>query len=81
MTGEQWRPIPGFPGYEISRGGHVRSYARTNGMVSRTPHLMRIRTDAVGRDVVRMSSKFGVRERSVDALIALAFPDDDGGAG
>lgn len=35
IPGEQWRPIPGWDGYEVSDHGHLMSYKR------REPRLMR----------------------------------------
>lgn len=74
---EQWRPIPGFDGYEVSDKGRVRSYLRTHGWRSRTPHLRKTFIDRSGRDCVRLSTKFGTRERSIDTLMRLAFGDRD----
>jgi hypothetical protein len=35
-TPERWLPVPGFPGYDVSDQGRVRSYWRK---VRKVPHL------------------------------------------
>src|SRR5262245_30696055 len=35
MTEEEWRSIPGYPGYEASSDGHIRRWATTTWRVLR----------------------------------------------
>lgn len=75
---EEWRAVVGFPGYEVSDRGRVRSYIipGPSGYLSQTPHLIRL---AVGnrrpRCTVFLRSKgTGKRKRiPVHVLVLEAF--------
>jgi hypothetical protein len=52
-----WRPIPGYPGYEASSCGYIKSCARTtirrNGLIHRTPNkVLRHSNDSKGYPMV-----------------------------
>lgn len=74
--GEEWRSIPGFPGYEVSSRGRVRSFKRgPAGQILSTPPNGR------GYAYVRLASPLGGHPgREVHTLVAEAFhgPRPDG---
>ncbi|MET9260362.1 NUMOD4 domain-containing protein [Amycolatopsis sp. NPDC004079] len=78
---EEWRPVPGFAGYEASAAGRIRSAGRTIVCSSGRVRMMRPKvltaaeTEA-GRLAVRLRTSSG-REarREVARLVALAFLD------
>jgi hypothetical protein len=71
---EVWLPVPGFPGYEVSDAGRVRSYFRSSSKtLSSEPRLLRPKISNHGYPVVTL---FQDRRRtywSVHALVALTF--------
>lgn len=67
MTAEEWRPIPGYPDYEVSSLGRVASVKR-----GRLDVLAGGKTDTGYRNVLLYSA--GARSgHRVHALVALAF--------
>ncbi len=78
MSSEEWRPIPGFDGYEVSDKGRVRSYLspRKGKSLRSEPRIKKIWIDRSGRDCVTLATPLGARERSIDALLRLAFGED-----
>ena len=82
---EQWRPIPGWPGYEVSDHHRVRSVDRVLSDGRRAGGvLLRQRRDRRGRDgkgaIVRLSDGGRSRTVRVYVLVAEAFlgPRPDG---
>lgn len=77
---EQWRPVVGFRGYEVSNRGRVRSYLTTLGpqaQLRRTAQIVgRRRHDAQGRECVELAGKFGRVLRVVSMLIDEAFAEE-----
>lgn len=66
MTTQEWRPIPGFSGYEVSDQGNVRSLK---------PGKEGPRLPTVDRGYLRLglSVEGVVHKRGVHQLVALAF--------
>lgn len=64
---EQWRGIPGFPGYRVSDEGRVLSLKR------RTPRILRVAEDAEGRPMVALRQGDRLVTRRVHVLMLLAF--------
>ena len=50
MVGEEWRAVPGFPGYEVSSLGRVRSWRDFHGGTSSVPRILTLRADARGKN-------------------------------
>jgi hypothetical protein len=65
MSGIAWRPIPGWPGYEVSASGRVRRID-TRYEIARTGNR------------VQLSRNGRPRRFQVADLVAMAFPKDDG---
>lgn len=73
---EQWRPIAGFRGYEVSNLGHVRSYLTSLGyqaQLRREPRPIQSKPNKDGAHVVVLAGKFGSVQRTVDELVNAAF--------
>jgi len=53
---EQWLPIPGYPGYEVSSHGRVRSYKNRNGRggFKQKPHILAL-SKAKGKKYLRVA--------------------------
>ena len=66
MSAEEWRPIEGFPGYEVSSLGRVKSLRR------REPHILRPCTNR-GYRLVSLAGPRGARTKKVHQLVADAF--------
>lgn len=69
MTAEEWRPVPGFPGYAVSSLGRVWSGRRGRGRILRNldtadTHYLAVSLCAIGQPKVR---------RYVHQLVAEAF--------
>jgi hypothetical protein len=64
---EEWRPIPGQPGYEVSSAGRVlsRKYSK--------PRLMRTSTDPAGYPTVQLCQNNAPVKYRVHRLVAEAF--------
>lgn len=76
--GEQWRPIPGFDGYEVSSLGRVRSYRRHGGRgreLLGTPRAKKVHAASTGYLSVTLQKPDGNRcgKYTVHTLVALAF--------
>jgi hypothetical protein len=70
LPNEEWRPIPGFDGYEVSNLGRVVSYRR------RRPVLLNPRTRESGHLAVGLRvnpSDFNPKTRLVHQLVMEAF--------
>lgn len=70
---EEWRPIPGYPGYEASSEGRIRSFRRKkNGVALVMKPNVRLNYDylSVG---VRHDNATGRRRVNVHTLVAAAF--------
>jgi hypothetical protein len=66
-SAEEWRPIPGFPGYEVSNMGRVLSHRRGRPRVLRqSPDGRRYQKVVLYREDLRAT-------RPVHVLVALAF--------
>lgn len=75
---EEWRPIPGVPGYEVSDHGHVRSYLNAGNHKrkhSDQPRLLKLTTRKpdlrVTVSLPRENGRYGTRQ--VHRLVMLAF--------
>lgn len=75
----EWRPIPGFPGYEINRSGEVRSYHRRRfrGYQIRLdlpPRPMSVYFTSPTVKAITLTAADGTfRCRSIAKLVRLAF--------
>lgn len=72
---EEWKPITGFPGYEVSSFGRIRSW-RITGRGRKPPTEPAIKSLHYSRKYlyVRMTNSEGVKcTRSVHRLVAIAF--------
>jgi hypothetical protein len=68
-TEEQWRPIPGFEGYEVSNLGRIRSYLK-----SPAGRMLNPKTDQDGYKHVVLYDRPGRRkEHRVHRLVLTAF--------
>ena len=65
---EQWKPIPGFPDYEVSNTGWVRSYKRLNG-----PHVLKSGTHTSGYRTVLLRRNSKTHSFPIGRLVLLAF--------
>lgn len=73
----EYRPIPGFPGYEISSDGQVRSWIPWKG--TPLPRTLRQHLNPTGYAVVRPTNADGRQAtKTVHRLVALAFLDGSG---
>lgn len=76
---EEWRAIEGWPGYEVSDNGRVRSWKRpTKGRVwgadySRTPRILRFDIRNGYRSVVLCDRDTGRKWESIHRLVLSAF--------
>ena len=61
---EIWLPVPGFPGYDVSNQGRVRSYRQ-----STSPRLL---VNSLGKRGYYLANLYG-RNMSVHRLVLLAF--------
>lgn len=73
---ETWKKIPGYPGYEASDLGRIRSYkgVNQNAPMRKTPRLMKQRIPDDGYPRVTIQNKDGKKVvRQVHLLIAKTF--------
>lgn len=77
MTGEveQWRAVPGYPGYEASSLGRIRSYRRvgTNRTLSETPRILVPAVNRCGYLRLTVCREDKYRCRFVHTLVLEAF--------
>lgn len=70
---EEWKPVVGFPGYEVSNTGGVRSYRHANGFRAK-PLVLRGIIDRDGYRRVNLSLDGGRKvKQGIHKLVALAF--------
>lgn len=70
---EIWKPIPEFPGYEVSNRGQVRSYKTREGIASFPLRILKPSSDGNGYLGINLC-KDGVRyRRRIASLVLLAF--------
>ena len=78
---EEWRRIDGFPGYEVSDLGRVRSFRPRSGKgpAPTTPRILKMPPKDTGYPHVSMQGPDGrQRTRKVHRLVAVAFlPNPD----
>lgn len=75
---EEWRDIQGFPNYQISNLGNVKSKerytkARGNKIIHRKERLLKIQTDHKGYKYVRLYNSNGFKAKKVHRLVAETF--------
>lgn len=72
---ETWKPIPDFPGYEVSDHGRVRSYKKPGTtIIADTPQrILKPSTDPGGYKRVLLRRDDATYCRSVGQLVLLAF--------
>jgi len=74
---QEWRPIEGFPGYEVSNWGRVRRwYADSRGVGFCHNLKIHVRNKTVGLERVK-DSRNRVH-RTVASLQLAAFPESEG---
>lgn len=75
MTAEVWRPVPDFPGYEVSNLGNVRSYYSRNGRgaLKAEPRLLEPCLNTTGYPHVGLRRDGRRNTRTVHRLVMLAF--------
>lgn len=75
---EAWRPIPSFPGYEVSQSGEVRSWRHKNGR-RKQPYILKPSPKSNGYLAVSLRDKHGaIKNCTVHRLVARAFLRGDG---
>jgi hypothetical protein len=65
---EIWKPIPGFPGYEVSDHGRVKSFLRQKPF-----KILDSREDTGGYPYVGLTKEGKIQNKSVHQLVLLAF--------
>jgi len=88
---EAWKPVPDYPGYEVSDHGRVRSYwvrkgspsGPKGGMTRRigdVPHFLTRHIGSHGYPMVQLANDKGLKTRTVHSLVLEAFvgPCPDG---
>lgn len=74
MTYEAWRPVDGFPGYEISDFGRVKSLARRNLQgAMRRERILKPDANWAGYHLVRLALDGVKHARLVHRLVLMAF--------
>lgn len=74
MTYETWRPVDGFPGYEVSDLGRVKSLARRNLMgAMRRERILKHDVNWAGYHLVRLALDGVKHPRLVHRLVLTAF--------
>jgi hypothetical protein len=72
VIGEEWRPVPSFPGYEVSNRGRVRSLKHRWG-VRNTPKILSVRIRPDGRSDVKVCLNGKECRPLVHRLVLEAF--------
>lgn len=67
MTNEIFKPIPGFPGYEVSNMGRVKSYK------GRSPRVLKLSTNEWGYRCISLFGDGKVMRKLVHRLVMLTF--------
>lgn len=68
---EHWARVPGYPSYEVSDLGRVRSWLTHRGQPG--PRFLSAGADNKGYLTVRLSGEDGMRTHKVHVLVAAAF--------
>jgi hypothetical protein len=71
MSTEEWREIPGFPGYDVSDAGRVRSWLTYRGKAG--PRLLKTPINSSGYPALHLQTPTGGRVRPVHTLVLAAF--------
>ena len=70
---EEWRVVKGYPNYEVSNLGNVRSYVNRT-VISSTPHLLSPRIDHNGYCFVNLySPEHKMKSIKLHRIVAIAF--------
>lgn len=69
---EQWKAIPGYPGYEVSDQGRIKSYKYPADMKTNTPRIIKVRKSR-GYFVVTLWKEGKPFTFGVHRLVLLAF--------
>lgn len=73
LKNETWRPVPDFPGYEVSDCGRVRSFKDSGGNLLRTPHLLRVTYSRGRQGSVSLSFNGCPKVFNLPALVLTVF--------
>ena len=79
--GEEWRPIEGWEGYEVSNKGRVRSYrvkGDHSGKLLSKPHLLKLQNNGNGYVFVYLSVNGTTKKHLVHRLVASIFIPGEG---
>lgn len=72
-TIEEWRPVPGYPNYEASTLGRVRSYCNCHAGRKKEPHIISQSPMAGGYLKIQLWLNGVMIYRSVHRIVALTF--------
>lgn len=78
---EEWRPVPGAPGYEVSNLGRARSYRDKGGRVTDAHHPVGEARDRQGYHVFKVGRSEGVWRVHRAVLHAFVGPPAEGEVG
>lgn len=67
---EEWRPIAGRLGYEVSNHGRVRSYVNSHGAIGRRSHPLSLRQKTDRNRVPYVWVRFGAADKQDEAYVA-----------
>lgn len=78
MEQEIWKDIPGFPGYQVSNLGQIKSLSRSCGYYFIKEHLMKPQSDTKGYLRISLSKNNKPKRFFVHRLVAMVFiPNPD----